>query len=105
MARNWHRRRKSPIRRRSVVMTVLSALSVLALFALVFGTLPTGGRMRWAGVISFLLMFMDLFFFVIGLRDFRDNTFNTAVRLLAVCVPGLAFAIYILVYMTGILVG
>lgn len=86
-------------------MTVLSVLSVGVLFLLLFGELPSGALMRWAGVISFLLMFMDLFFFITGLRDFRDNTFNTAVRLLAVFVPGLAFAIYILVYMTGILVG
>lgn len=86
-------------------MIIGSALSIGVLLALVYGKLPSGALMRWAGVISFLLMFMNLFFFVTGVRDFRDNTFNTLVRILAVLTPAVAFISYILVYMTGFLIG
>lgn len=86
-------------------MAATAALSMAFLAIVLLGVLPAGTALRWTGVISFLLMFMDLAFFVIGVRDFGDNTFNMAVRILAVLVPGVAFAAYILVYMAGILVG
>lgn len=86
-------------------MTIVSALSLVFLAVLVLGAPPAGAPMRWAGVFSFLLMFADLSFFVVGVRDFRDNTFNTLVRILAVLLPAVACAAYILVYMTGILIG
>ena len=86
-----------------MILIAIVTLGFLALLTL--GALPSGTFMRWAGVLSFMSMFADLFFFITGVRDFRDNTFNTLVRVLAVLIPGIAFAAYILVYMTGILIG
>ena len=86
-------------------MKIIALATIGFLALLTLGALPSGALMRWAGVLSFIAMFADLAFFITGVRDFRDNTFNTLVRVLAVLVPGVAFASYILVYMTGILIG
>lgn len=86
-------------------MTAVSFATILYLVLLISGAGEQSKVIRWLGGASFLMMIADIVFFVFGVKDFSETSYGTLSRVLAVLVPGLAAAIFILVYMTGILVG
>lgn len=98
------RRVKVPVRKRNVVVCVLSLITIFTLIFFVAGPIDLSGvsYVRWIAGALFIVMVINLILLIIGIRDSSDNQYSALFRVLAIILPAAALGTYVIIYLIGI---
>lgn len=102
--KNNRRRKKDPITPLSIIIMSLSGVSIILFFIFIFsGT--KGLALRIISGLSVIFMILCIAAFILGVRQFIKTGFATLSKVLAVVLPAVAAALWLVTYLFGILIG
>ncbi|MDD6194831.1 MAG: hypothetical protein PUB19_08030 [Lachnospiraceae bacterium] len=103
---NRRYREKKPLSTESIVASVVGGVSILFyLFTLLFVAGTEGTVANVFGGVSVLAMIVTIVALVQGAKVRKNDNFDKVSRVLGVVVPALGAALWVILYMIGILMG
>lgn len=98
------RRKREPVSPLSIVVFLVSGLSIILYFVFIFSG-AKGTALRVMAGLSVIMMLSCVVAGIYGIRQFSRAGFATLSRLLAIILPSIAAAIWLVTYLVGILAG
>lgn len=103
---NRRYRDKKPFSTESVVQIVIGGVSILAFLAILLLAARTEGTIaNFFGGASVLIMIVTIVALIRGVQVSKNENFDKVSRILGVVVPAVAAALWVLLYIIGILMG
>lgn len=102
--RNKRKRNREPVTPITLAIISLSLASIIIFFIFIFSG-AKGMVLRIISGLSVIFMVLCIAAFILGVRQFIKTGFATLSKALAVVLPAIAAALWLVTYLFGILIG